>query len=149
MPSSVTPPGSLDTLDGSASTHTTRLVSVRIWWLASSLMASEVKGHLDVTAARFLAHALRDRMAKDPRRLVGFHDWTGVTNYDGNARIVLTQAARESSARSDGTHVLALSALVHFGLRTADFLLGNIHSYVARAPFEAAMQENLRRLGHR
>ncbi len=130
---------------GTFATHSSKRGVVRIWWPAPTLMATEVEGHLDASAARFLATSLREH-AVTLARIVGFHDWKGLSDYDSEARILLTGVARESLACSEGTHVLASSALVVFGLRAANVILGNVHGYSERAAFDAALASALRKL---
>jgi hypothetical protein len=147
MPASeAAPPSSvLMLLPGALAPHSTKRISVRVWWPVPTVMVTQVRGHLDAEAARVLARALRDRLAATRARLVGFHDWTELADYDSDARILLTDVAREGLTRSDGTHVLIASPLVAFGLRAASVILTNVHAYSARPPFEAALVSALRR----
>ena len=86
------------------------------------------------------------RRASHPTtRSVGFHDWSALSDYDSEARILLTTVAREALPVSDGTHLLVSSPLIAFGIRTASVVLRNVFSYSAREPFEAAMVAALRR----
>jgi hypothetical protein len=126
--------------------YSSEKVTVQLWWPSDALMASRVIGHLDVAAARFLATSLREHLRTTTGPAVGFHDWSRMTDYDGDARILLTDVAREALPRSEGVHVLVGSPLVAFGLRTASVVLRHVFSYVAREPFEAALTSSLRQL---
>ncbi len=119
-------------------------VTVQLWWPSPGVMVTRVLGHLDAPAARFLATSLRSHLKTTLVRMVGFHDWARVTDYDSDARILLTELTREGLTRTDGVHVLVQSPLVAFGLRTASMVLPNVHTYQLRAAFDAALTFALR-----
>jgi hypothetical protein len=119
-------------------------VTVQLWWPSPSVMVTRVIGHLDAPAARFLATSLRSHLKATRVRLVGFHDWARVTDYDSDARILLTELTREALTRTEGVHVFVQSPLVAFGLRTASTVLPNVHAYQLRAAFDAALSTALR-----
>lgn len=120
-------------------------VTVQLWWPRPGFMASRVVGHLDVAAARFLATSLQERVAEHAAtRLVGFHDWARMTDYDGDARVLLTGVTRGMISRSDGIHLLVQSPLVAFGIRTASVVLTNVFVYSARAAFKLKLDSALR-----
>ena len=126
--------------------HVSERVTVQLWWPTPGLMASRVLGHLDLAAARFLASSLEEHGARSAKtRLVGFHDWSRMTDYDGDARVLLTGASRATIARSDGIHLLVESPLVAFGIRTASVVLTNVFVYSARSAFERKLASTLRR----
>jgi hypothetical protein len=148
MPESeaVTSPSPFIQLAGAVPPHRTEHVTVRLWWPVPALMVTQVRGHLDAESARFLARALRDHLTSTKVRLVGFHDWTELMDYDSHARIVLTDVAREALPRSDGTHVLIASPLVAFGIRAASVILRNVHAYSTRTAFEGTLVSTVQRL---
>ena len=121
-------------------------VTVQLWWPRPGFMVSRVLGHLDAGGAHFLADGLRAHVATlgKTTRTIGFHEWARMSDYDSEARIVLTGVARETLARSDGIHLLVQSSLVAFGVRTASVALTNVVVYSARASFEAALASSLR-----
>lgn len=93
---------------------------------------------------RSLRTALRSHLKATLVRMVGFHDWSRVTDYDSDARILLIELTREALTRTNGVHVLVQSPLVAFGVRTASMVLPNVHAYEQRAAFDAAMTSALR-----
>lgn len=124
-------------------------VSIRLWWPTPGFLVTQIAGHLHGPAAQFLAGSLRAHVAMTPAlRLVGFHDWERMTDYDSDARILLTDLARELNPRSDGLHLFVKSSLVAFGVRTASVVVPHLHSYASREAFERALT-SMRQTPHR
>ena len=119
-------------------------VTAQLWWPSPGVMVSRVLGHLDAPTAHFLAASLRGHLESTRVRLVRFHDWARVTDYDSDARVLLTELTREARTRTEGVHVLVQSPLVAFGLRTASVVLPSVHTYQLRAAFDAALTAALR-----
>jgi hypothetical protein len=139
-----------DQLSGSVpGGHASESVTVQLWWPAPGFMASRVLGHLDVAAARFLASSLQEHGARSATaRLVGFHDWSRMTDYDSDARVLLTAATGATIGHSDGIHLLVQSPLVAFDIRTAGVALTNVFVYSARGAFERRLASTLRRVSN-
>jgi hypothetical protein len=136
-----------DLARGVVTAYSTNAVKVRIWWPTPALMATQVAGHIDAPAAHFLAQSLRKQLTASATRIIGFHDWANLTDYESDARIVLTGVAREALPRTVGIHLLVRSPLVLFGIRAASVVLSDVHTYDARQPFEHALSSALGRLG--
>ena len=137
---------SLEHMAGAVPGYMSSTVSIRMWWPQPGLLISKIDGHLDAAAAAAIAQSIRGHIATTAAgRLTGFHDWSGLVDYDSEARILLTDVARELLPRSDGAHLLVNSQLVAFGIRAASVVLGNITSYASREPFETALSAALRR----
>lgn len=67
---------------------------VRWWSPAPAVFCSEVKGHIGVEGIPPLIDGFHVAVAQAPARKVGvFHDWSGVTGYDSDTRVLYTAQA--------------------------------------------------------
>jgi hypothetical protein len=86
------------------------------------LLVTRIEGHADLAVARFyVARAQREMLTQ--RRLRVFHDWSGLTGYDPDAR----DALREFGASNDDTrvrvHLLVRSKIVSMAIQTASLVM--------------------------
>jgi hypothetical protein len=85
--------------------------------------------------------AAMERTLDRGQPISGFHDWSGMPNYDTVCRKRLTDWVLKHMAHTAGHHILVQSKLVAMGVSTANMLLGGsiITSYTDRAAFEQAL----------
>jgi hypothetical protein len=102
--------------------HASARGSVVVWRPAPGVFVTRVVGHLDEAGAREIEGAFRRQIAEEGRH-VGFNDWFDMTDYDSQARILLTEMVNESIALIEASHVLIASKLVAFGVRAANVVL--------------------------
>lgn len=100
---------------------------------------SRVQGHLDAAGARVIADAVRHQMAAEKRYMVILNDWSEMSDYDGAARVLLTDLAREVLPASEAVHILLTSQRVAFGVRAANLILRRITAHLKMDTFGAAL----------
>ena len=126
-----------------ADVRNTATCRMSVWLPASRLIASTVEGHLDeVTARELSAHI--PLLALDGPGMLGFHDWRGVTDYDGGARNLLTEIMLRHMRSIERAHFLASSKIVRFGIGAAAAVLGKVTLHDTPDTFEAALLVALR-----
>ena len=118
--------------------HETSLVTVTIWRPAPGVFLTRVKGRLDLPGAKAIESAFR-RQVLEEKHHIGFHDWEEMTNYDGPARALLTDVARELLPAVRAAHLLVGSAIVAFGVRAANIVLRRLTVEDSRATFDRAL----------
>lgn len=105
---------------------------------------TRIDGHADLAVARFyIARAQREMLTE--RRLRVFHDWSGLTGYDPDAR----EALREFGAANDDTrvrvHLLVRSKIVSMAIQTASLVMRReFHATSDAAVFEQWIEKTLR-----
>ena len=113
-----------------------------VWSIAPSVYASEVKGHLDVAMAHLIIDAAEPLYQRG--FVHGFHDWFGMTGYDSQSRIDLTNWVLGHRAQSR-LFIGVRSKLVAMGVSVANLALGNlIETHSSSASLEAALARLLR-----
>ncbi len=118
--------------------HATSLVTVTIHRPAPTVFVTRVKGRLDLAGAVAIESAFR-RQVLEEKIHFGFHDWQEMTNYDGAARALLTESARELLPAVRAVHLLVGSAIVAFGVRAANIILRRLTLEPSRADFDRAL----------
>jgi hypothetical protein len=113
-----------------------------VWTPASGVLVSEVRGHLAASIAMALTAAVRRIAAAHPRVLV-FHDWEEMTDYDTPARIELTNVGKELEGRIEMSNILLRSRIVALAVQGATLLIPSIKVFASRAGFELALQQAL------
>ena len=68
--------------------------------------------------------------------LRGFHDWELMTDYDADARTLLTETTVMNLRRIEVAHFITGSRLVAFGVRPAGAFIGKLVLHPTRASFE-------------
>lgn len=113
-----------------------------IWRPAPGVIVVVFKGVLSAQAAARIDEILR-RLTADGQKHEDFHDWEGMTDYDGEARVTLTNTALAIRVTSEHVHLLVRSRAVAMGVKVASAVLGNITSHLDRASFEKALEESI------
>jgi hypothetical protein len=91
-------------------------------WPAPWVFLSRVRGHLTLAGARRIGEALLSRADANPRILTLCHEWSGMTDYDSEARVHLTDVARKVFPNTKAVHFLVGSRTMAFAIRTASFV---------------------------
>jgi hypothetical protein len=111
---------------------------------APGVLATRIEGHADLAVARFyIARAQREMLTGKLLRV--FHDWSGMTGYDPDAR----EAIRAFGAGNDDTrvrvHVLVRSKIVSMALQTASLVMRReFHATSDAAVFTRWLHQALR-----
>ena len=115
-----------------------------IWCPAPGVIVCVIKGVLSAQAGGRIDEILR-RLTADGQKHEDFHDWEGMTDYDGQARVTLTNTALAIRGTIECVHLLVRSKTVAVGVRVASAVLSNLVSHLDRASFEAALAESITR----
>jgi hypothetical protein len=111
---------------------------------APGVLATRVVGHANLAVARFyVARAQREMLTE--RHLRVFHDWSGLTGYDPEAR----EALRDFATKNDDTRVrvylLIRSKIVSMAIQTASLVMRrDFQATSDAAVFEQWLREALR-----
>ncbi len=124
--------------------HRTPNGTMFMWRPAPKLFVSRVEGHFSVAHVHAMIAANR-RVITEDKRVVGYHDWEGMTDYDAEARSVITRFGAEVKSVNDGTFILLRSKIIVAAVQAANILLRNITAYSERDAFEAALRDAVRR----
>jgi hypothetical protein len=116
--------------------------TVWVWSPATGVIVTMVKGVLSTQAATRLAESMR-RWNEQFGRHEDFHDWEGMTNYDGEARAIMTSTALSMRNSYERSHLLVRSKAVAFGVKVASTVVPNITSHFDRATFESALADSI------
>lgn len=115
-----------------------------IWCPAPGVIVIVFKGVLSAQSAAKIDEVLR-RLTANGKKHEDFHDWEGMTDYDGQARVTLTNTALALRPSSEHVHLLVRSRAVAMGVKVASAVLSNITSHLDRASFEAALDASIAR----
>ena len=127
-------------LEAAVPVHSSDALVVSIGRPAPWVFGSRVKGHLDVAGARVIDQAVRTQTAAERRYMVLLNDWSGMTDYDGAARVMLTDLARAVLPACDAVHILISSQRVAFGVRAANLVLHRLTAHTKLETFSAALR---------
>jgi hypothetical protein len=116
--------------------------SVEVWRPRTGLFVTRVTGHLSLDGAREIASSFRLQVAEDSW-CIGFHDWSQMDNYDGDARVLLTRAVFERLSSVRGGHFVVRSRVVAFGLQVANVVLRRFTVHPSEASFQHELSEAL------
>lgn len=117
---------------------------VWVWTPAIGVIVTKVEGVLSAQAAGRLAETLR-RLNTEFGRHEHFHDWDGMTNYDGEARAVMTSTALSMRNDYKSAHLLIRSKAVALGVKVASAVVPNLTSHSERTTFESALADSIAR----
>lgn len=117
--------------------------TVWVWSPATGVIVTMVKGVLSAQAAGRLAETML-RLNTQVGRHEHFHDWEGMTNYDGEARSIMTKTALSIRNSYEHAHLLVHSKAVAFGVKVASTVVPNITSHLDRATFESALADSIK-----
>jgi hypothetical protein len=117
--------------------------TLELWRPLPGLLVSRVTGYLGLEGAREIESIFRKQVAEDGRHL-GFHDWHEMSDYDSDARVLLTHVVYELLSQVRGVHFLVQSRVVAFGVQAANLVLRRLMVHPSEASFD---RELLRVLG--
>lgn len=126
-------------LDAAVPVHSSESLLVAVGRPAPWIFLSRVKGHLDLAGARVIDRAVRAQTAAEKRYMVLLNDWSGMTDYEGSARVLLTDLARAVLPACDAVHILIFSQRVAFGVRAANLVLHRLTAHTKLQTFNAAL----------
>lgn len=118
---------------------------VWVWSPVAGIIVTKVEGVLSAQAASRLAETIR-RLTKDFGRQQHFHDWEEMTNYDGEARSIMTNMALSMRNDYECVHLLIRSKAVALGVKVASAVVPNLASHTERSTFESALADSIARL---
>lgn len=116
--------------------------TVQIWEPAPRILVSRVVGMLTAEGASAIELSAR-RMTSKYGKLIGFHDWELMTDYEPAARARLVQLGVELLKTTEAIHIYSTSKLVQLGVRTASVAVRGIHMCLTRGALELALQRAL------
>jgi hypothetical protein len=119
-----------------------------VWCPAAGVIVCVIKGVLSAQAGARIDEVLR-RLTAEGNKHEDFHDWEGMTDYDGQARVTLTNTALALRPTNERVHLLVRSKTVAMGVKVASAVLPNIVSHLDRASFESALADSVARHGKR
>ena len=114
-----------------------------IWQPARGVLATQVAGAITAGVAQGLAAALR-KVVHAHGRVVVIHDWEQMTDYEPEARVILTDIGRELKKQIDLTHILLRSRIVALAVQAATLLVPNIKVHGSRVTLERALHDAIR-----
>ena len=126
-------------LDTAVPVHSSEALLIAIGRPAPWVFLSRVKGHLDVAGARVIDQAVRAQTAAEKRYMVLMNEWSGMTDYEGAARVLLTDLARAVLPACEAVHILISSQRVAFGVRAANLVLHRLTAHTNLPTFNAAL----------
>jgi len=115
-----------------------------IWCPVAGVLVCVIKGVLSAQSASRIDEILR-RRTSDGSKHEDFHDWEGMTDYDGQARITLTNTALALRHTNEKVHLLVRSKTVAMGVKVASAVLPNVVSHLDRSSFESALADSISR----
>jgi len=118
--------------------------TVWVWCPVTGVLVTQIKGVLSAQAAAKLAEIIR-RLTAQFGRHEHFNDWEEMTNYDGEARTVMTSTALSIRKDCEHVHLLVRSKAVALGVKVASAVVPNLTSHVDRATFESALTASIAR----
>ena len=115
---------------------------VHVWRPAPTLMVTRVEGMLSDQGAMAIEAALHRQVAEDGR-VLAFHDWEALDDYDLRARALLTTAAARVVRQIEAAHFLVRARSVAFGVQMANAILKKLTVHGSRPAFERMLEEAL------
>jgi hypothetical protein len=113
------------------------------WWSpAPSVYCTVVTGHFCKAGVGPILQGFADVVARHPGHLVDtFHDWSGLSGYDSDARVAYVEQARPLMPAVGISEALVTSRIVAMGFEVARIALGTrLKGLSDRATFEAHRQ---------
>jgi hypothetical protein len=113
------------------------------WWSpAPAVYCTVVTGHFCKAGVGPILQGFADVVARHPGQLVDtFHDWSGLTGYDSDARVAYVEQARPQMPQVGIIEALVTSRIVAMGFEVARIALGTrLKGISDRAAFEAHRQ---------
>lgn len=139
-PNSLASLGSI--LEGDPAVYPALKGTVRIWEPAPRIVVTHVTGMLTGEGASAIELAVR-RVVANHGRVLGFHDWEAMTDYETAARTRLVQLGVELFRVTDVVHILSASKIVQLAVRGASMVVRSIKMQPDRLSFESALRSAL------
>jgi hypothetical protein len=117
---------------------------IRLWQQpARRIYSTRVSGHLSIGLARHIIEYVDPLF--EGGRVLGFHDWFRMTNYDSASRSELTEWSLSRASLAQ-INIGVRAKLVSMGVTVAALALGErvLRRFAGEADLEAAFQEALR-----
>ena len=115
--------------------------TLRVWSPVRGVVVHEFKGYLEPDSARLLIDRL-ERLMGTRNAIDAFNDWEGISGYDTEARVLLTEWVRRTRPRFRSIHVLVRSRLVGMGISVANLALGGmLTAHHERRSFDRAVSD--------
>jgi len=125
--------------------HRAPRATLSIWFPKLTVVLQRVEGYADRGVAEAIARHLTTHLAKGVRLAI-FDDFDGLTGYDSDARVWLTDWTKTNQPQIASIDILVRSKLVAMGVSVASLAMGGtIRSHSRREPFEAALAAACRR----
>lgn len=122
--------------------------TLRLWRPARGMLVTQASGYLNEHAGRIFEVTMRRIVAEDGK-LLGFHDWEALVDYDSKARAQLVEATGQIARSVEAGHFLVGSRLVSFGVQAASVILNGFTVHPDRKSFEGALRAALQARGLR
>lgn len=129
-------------LEGAPATYPSAKGTVRLWEPVPGVIVSHVTGTLTAEGSSAIELISR-RTAAKYGRLLGFHDWEGMTDYETAARSSLVQLGIELFKVTEAVHILSTSKIVQLAVRAASVVVRNIRMAPDRLTFESSLRAAL------
>ncbi|MCC6874071.1 MAG: hypothetical protein IT378_07160 [Sandaracinaceae bacterium] len=116
-----------------------------IWQPAPRVVVQKCVGHAPEAIARAMTQRLTSIIA-NASPIVIFDDWQGVTGYDSDGRLALTEWTRRQLSHIEAIHILVGSKLVAMGISVSNLVLGQpSHAYSDRLRFAEELARAIER----
>ena len=125
--------------ESSAQHYKTDRGDARVWTPGRGLVVTQVSGQLSIAAATAVAATSR-RIVANGGRLTALHDWEGMTDYESQARVILTDIGFDLHKQLEKVHILLGSRIVALAVQGASLVIPSIEVHKSRATFEAALR---------
>jgi hypothetical protein len=114
---------------------------LRVWTPAPATIATEVEGYLD----KDMAQVICDRTLQFPTsaRLLGFHDWATLEDYEPEARRRLMGMCLVILKRTEAVHMMATHRLIVLGIQAAAVIFTPIRLHDNPHSFAHEMRSRL------
>lgn len=129
-------------LEGAPATYPSTKGLVHLWEPRPGIIVTHVTGTLTAEGASAIELISRRTVARYGR-LLGFHDWEGMTDYETAARSALVQLGVELFKVTEAVHILSASKIVQLAVRAASVVVRNIRMAPDRLTFESALRSAL------
>ncbi|MEW5853457.1 MAG: hypothetical protein AB2A00_32070 [Myxococcota bacterium] len=116
------------------------------WWSpARGIYCTAVSGHVDMECVQLLERGWMQTFERSGSSVVTFHDWSGVTGYETDARVQYTKWSEPIMKDVAMVHILLQSRIVAMGVSVANIVLGGkLKATSDRAAFERLRDAALR-----
>jgi hypothetical protein len=116
---------------------------LRAWIPAPGVLVTEAEGHIDADLVAVMIET-GNEVVRQHGRLVGFHRWWGVTTYEPEARVRLTEWGYRIRRDVERVHFLVSSKLVRMGIAVASIVLvGMLVPHDDADEFEGKLRETI------